>query len=198
MSSADLRPHEFDGIQEFDNRLPNWWLWSFYIMCIFSVGYWIHYHTLGTGALPGEEYQIEQQEAAARLEAELAKNPVTEESLLRLAAEPAAVAEGRALFVVHCVQCHHTDGTASPETPGGLFRPGVNLTDEWWIHGSDPMSVYTTVTDGAQNGMQSWAHLGRSNVTKLVAYVMKELKGKNLPGKPLTDLDRDRVKKEGQ
>ena len=31
--------HEYDGIQEFDNRLPNWWLWSFYLACIFSVGF---------------------------------------------------------------------------------------------------------------------------------------------------------------
>ena len=30
-----LRPHVFDDdIQEYDNRLPNWWLWSWYIFII--------------------------------------------------------------------------------------------------------------------------------------------------------------------
>lgn len=199
MSSAELRPHEFDGIQEFDNRLPNWWLWTFYIMCIFSVGYWIHYHTLGTGALPGEEYEIEQRIAAEKLEAEMAKNPVTEESLLRLAGEPAAIDDGRAAFMQNCVQCHHTDGSAKGANPGDPFRAGVDLTDEYWLHGASPMEIYQTILEGAlvdgkASGMSSWKHLGRSTVTKLAAFVHKEIKGtKAEGGKPLTEEQKARA-----
>ena len=108
MSTGDLRSHTFDGIQEFDNHLPNWWLWTFYSACLFSVGYWIWFHTLGVGDLPPEAYQVEQREAAARIEAEAAKNPVTEELLLKLSQEPAVVAEGEKIFKTPslCAQCH--------------------------------------------------------------------------------------------
>ena len=117
MSTEATRGHAYDGIEEFDNRLPNWWLWSFYLACIFSVFYWIHYHTLGTGDLPIESYDTEQAAAGARLEAEAAKNPVTEESLLQLVGNPAVVAEGQRIFqdMTKCALCHKPDGSGLGE-----------------------------------------------------------------------------------
>ena len=35
--------HEWDGIEELDTPLPRWWLWTFYLTIIFSVGYVIAY-----------------------------------------------------------------------------------------------------------------------------------------------------------
>jgi cytochrome c oxidase cbb3-type subunit 3 len=49
----DLRPHVYDGIQEYDKKLPNWWLWTFYGAIIFSVGYWILGPNDGARTRPG-------------------------------------------------------------------------------------------------------------------------------------------------
>jgi mono/diheme cytochrome c family protein len=51
-----LMDHNYDGIQELDNDLPPWWLWLFYITIIWSVGYLIHYHVIGTGDSSAVEY----------------------------------------------------------------------------------------------------------------------------------------------
>ena len=51
--------HDYDGIREFDNPLPQWWLMTFYGAIIFSIGYWFYYHTLEAGQLPMAAYQAE-------------------------------------------------------------------------------------------------------------------------------------------
>lgn len=176
MSTLATREHTFDGIQEFDNRLPNWWLWTLYLACIFSVVYWVWYHTIGFGDHPSEAYVQEQQAAVARLEAQLAANPVTEESLLKLAKEPAFVAEGEKIFKdpAKCALCHKPDGS-------GLVGP--NLTDDLWIYGGKPMDVYTTILKGRPRGMQAYESFGTGFVQRAAAYVLS-IKNTNLPGKP--------------
>ena len=35
--------HSWDGIEEFNNPLPRWWLWTFYATIIWGLGYTIAY-----------------------------------------------------------------------------------------------------------------------------------------------------------
>src|SRR5436853_3209826 len=82
--------HEYDGIREFDNPLPRWWLGTLYGAVVFSVGYWFYFHTLGAGFLPAAALKEEMAAAQAAEEARLAKEEaegrgVTEESLTALA-----------------------------------------------------------------------------------------------------------------
>lgn len=169
-----VREHAFDGIQEFDNRLPNWWLWTFYLACIFAVGYWFHYHVLGTGLLPQQEFARELKAADERAQAELARRPVTEESLVALSQDREAVAMGAEVFAKNCVACHGANA-------GGTIGP--NLTDAHWIHGAKPSDIYRTIQKGVpEKGMVTWEPLlGSARCQQVTAYVLT-LRNTNVAG----------------
>jgi cytochrome c oxidase cbb3-type subunit 3 len=172
-----LREHTFDDdIREFDNRLPRWWLWTFYLACIFSVLYWGHYHLLRTGALPRAEFAAELRLAEQRQAAQLADKPVTRDGLLALSRDAEAVRAGREVFASTCVACHKADA-------GGLIGP--NLTDAHWLYGGAPEQIYQTVTKGSPDptkGMVAWLPaLGAFKCQQVTAYVLT-LKDTNVAG----------------
>ena len=118
--------HEYDGIQEFDNRLPNWWLWIMYGTLIFGLAYWIFFHTLGVGELPYDKFSREMQAAQEAQLARAMAAGIDNDYFVMMSQTEAKVAEGREIFVKHCVQCHLDDGRGSV---------GPNLTDGFWVHG---------------------------------------------------------------
>jgi cytochrome c oxidase cbb3-type subunit 3 len=162
--------HEYDGIREFDNRLPNWWLATLFISIVFAYGYYFYYHVLDGGGL-WAGYRSEQ---AARDEAE-ARKPVDEGQILALAKDPAAMGKAQALFVQQCAACHKPDGSG---------QIGPNLTDRFWLHGNKPADLYGTIYKGvASKGMPAWGPLlGAEKVRFMAAYVTT-FSGKNLAGK---------------
>lgn len=167
--------HEFDGIREFDNKLPNWWLWIMWGSMVFALFYWMVFHTLEIRDLPRADFAAEMRQADEAMFERMKNNPVTDESLMALTEMPAKVAEGRATFVKFCVACHLDKGQ-------GMVGP--NLTDGVWIHGCAPTDLYKTVTDGvAAKGMPSWINqLGPGGVQTVVAYVTT-IRNTNVPGK---------------
>jgi len=180
--------HDYDGIHEFDNPLPRWWLLTFYGAILFSVGYWFYYHTLGVGELPLASYQSELEAAQkeeiareARLEAE--GKGVTEEQLLTLSHDKDAVQRGEQVFKQNCLPCHGERGQ-------GVVGP--NLTDAYWLHGSKAKEIYTVVSSGVlDKGMPSWRPvLGASKVKDATAFVLS-LKGRNEPGKAPQGISED-------
>ena len=42
----ELLDHDADGILEFDNDLPRWWLYGFYVTIAFAALYLLNYHVL--------------------------------------------------------------------------------------------------------------------------------------------------------
>ena len=172
----ELREHTYDGIEEFDNRLPNWWLFILYGSIVFALGYWLAFHTLGVARLPQESYTIEMQEAAEAQLAAMAEGGLTDESLLLMSTLPERVEAGRQIFAKNCVACHLESGQ-------GLVGP--NLTDRYWIHGDRPLDIHRIVTDGVPSkGMAAWGRqLGPTRVQNVVAYVLAEIQNSEVPGK---------------
>ena len=169
-----LLDHSYDGIQEFDNRLPNWWLWTLWGTIIFGIGYWFVFHTYGLRDLPVAKYD-KVMEASNANRADSSARGLTAADLVAMSEDPAVTAQGQELWQQYCRVCHK-------ETGEGLVGP--NLTDEYWIHGGDPLDIHNTVVNGVlDKGMAAWGRqLGPERVDAVVAWVLT-MRNTNVPGK---------------
>jgi cytochrome c oxidase cbb3-type subunit 3 len=170
----DTVVHSVDDIQEYDNRLPNWWLFTLYATVLFSVGYFFHYQMLG-GEGTVARYEREMQPVWAQEAARLrAMGQVTPAMLLALSRDATTVSRGREAFAANCVACHGANGG------GGI---GPNLTDNAWLHGGAPDRIYRTVTTGVPSKqMPAWgSQLGADRVQSIVAFLLT-LRNTNVAG----------------
>ncbi|GAB4370314.1 MAG: cbb3-type cytochrome c oxidase N-terminal domain-containing protein [Acidobacteriota bacterium] len=160
----ELREHEFDGIKEYDNPLPRWWVWLFWATIIATPVYIVYYH-FGPGKLVADEYQ---EELDAYYEQQrqqlLALGEVSEVVLRKMMENPAMLSAGEKIFIAKCVQCHARDG-------GGNIGP--NLTDDYWLHGGNLMDIHRTIHDGVPTkGMIAWGNqLSEVDIMAVTAYV---------------------------
>jgi cytochrome c oxidase cbb3-type subunit 3 len=143
-----LLDHAYDGIQEYDNPLPRWWLALFWATIIFTPLYILYFH-FGGGMLAKERYD---QEMIAfydkQAEQLLALGEISEGTLVDLMADASMMNGGKKIFQAKCATCHGMFGE------GGI---GPNLADDYWIHGGQLMDVYATVRDGVTaKGMLAW------------------------------------------
>jgi cytochrome c oxidase cbb3-type subunit 3 len=168
--------HEYDGIREYDNPLPRWWLAIFWGSIFFSIGYALHYHVSPHGTSVATAYEEEMSLAREeRAKQSLAEAP-SEAVLGKLMTDPDLMNDAKAAFEKRCAVCHG---------PAGQGLIGPNLTDASWIHGEGRlMDIFEVVSKGVPTkGMPSWElQLDPIEVRKLVGYV-GTLRGKNLPGK---------------
>jgi cytochrome c oxidase cbb3-type subunit III len=165
-----LRPHTYDGIQEYDKRLPNWWLFTLYGAMVFSFVYWLFYHLSGVGLNPKQALA---QELAAVEAARLASSlgTLSDADLWAASRNPQFVEPGKTVFTANCVACHLSSLRGKDENPAAV---GPSLVDNVWIHGNRPADLRTTVTAGVlAKGMPAWGPvLGDKKVVEAVAYVL--------------------------
>lgn len=161
--------HEYDGIEEADNRLPQWWLWTFYVAIAFSLGYWVYYESIHVGAGPLDRYVSE------RTEAMDSGGPVTDDELVGLTGDRLALRAGEKAFGQNCAKCH------GARAEGNI---GPNLTDEYWLGDDTPSAIFATIADGRTGkGMPAWGlQLGRASSKQIAAYLLS-VRGTNLPGR---------------
>jgi cytochrome c oxidase cbb3-type subunit 3 len=162
-----LRPHSFDGIQEYDKRLPRWWLLTLYGTMVFALIYWAYYHAYALGTTPAVALESEMSENATR--AALKSGVIDDEVLWKMSLDPQVIAAGKATFDTTCVACHKPDMT-------GLIGP--NLVDHEWIHGGNPMDAVKTINEGnLLKGMPAWGPLlGKQKISEVTAYIFSHHK----------------------
>jgi cytochrome c oxidase cbb3-type subunit 3 len=183
-----LRDHEYDGIQEYDQKLPNWWLFIFIAAHVFFVVWWFGYYNLGLTQTDEQKIEaamavIEEAQAKA-LDEMLAK--LTDEALVNeWATDPERVSAGRASFQSNCIACHGEDLAARIDIGGGQFvsLPGLPLTDGEWKYGGRPMEIFKLINEGTppdssgHNGakMEAWGlKIPPVEVAELTAYLISE------------------------
>jgi len=173
---ARILDHEYDGIQEYDNPLPRWWVWMWAGSFFFSVGYFFHYHVSHNGTSVADDYLQDMAQAREAEAKQSLAEPVSEESLGKLMTNPALMTDAKALFGARCTPCHGANAQ-------GVIGP--NLTDNSWIHGQGKLTdIYGVVEGGvASKGMPAWGRqLTPIELRKVVAYV-GTLRGSNVAGK---------------
>lgn len=179
-SSEDpIRPHVFDGIAEFDKKMPNWWLFTLYASIAFSVVYWFYSYKSGLEKSDGDKVQA----YMAKVEAVKLANATAfdDATLWQMSRNPVFIDAGKATFNTTCASCHLASLKGKSESPSAV---GVNLADTLWIYGAKPADVLHTVTTGAsKGGMPAWGPvLGPKRVAEVVAYVLSYHK----EGEPVT------------
>ena len=156
--------HAYDGIEEYDNPLPGWWVWIFWATIVFSVGYY-GYYQLGPGPSIVAEYEAESRALAKRAAAAAPRaTQITDETITRLRRDAGTMAKAKETFATRCAPCHG---------PAGQGIVGPNLTDEFWLHGGRAVEIARTIAEGVpEKGMIPWkGQLSPEEIYALAAYI---------------------------
>jgi cytochrome c oxidase cbb3-type subunit 3 len=166
--TVELTGHTWDeDLAEYNNPLPRWWMWLFWITIVFALGYLVLYPGLGSndGVLKWSSSRAwgdEREATEARIK------PLYDKYLAmdvkQVAADPQAHAMGERLFLNNCAQCHGSDAA------GGKGYP--NLRDTDWLYGGDPDTIKTSIMNGRNGVMPALGPaIGEENVRNVVHYV---------------------------
>ncbi|ATG36903.1 MULTISPECIES: cytochrome-c oxidase, cbb3-type subunit III [Phaeobacter] len=146
--------HSWDGIEEFDNPMPRWWLWTFYATIIWAIGYTVAYpawpgiQSATAGVLGWNSRALVAEEIAAVNEANAPINSRLEEiELASITTDPElngyAVSAGSAVFKTWCAQCHGAGAAGAKGYP--------NLLDDDWLWGGSMEDIHATIAHGIRN-----------------------------------------------
>lgn len=166
-NDQNLIEHNYDGIQEYDNPLPRWWVYLFYATIIYSVLYLLNVPGIGIGK--GRLSDYESDVAAWRAAHPQEAPGASPEQLMALASDPSVLESGKQVYATNCASCHRADG-------GGMIGP--NLTDDAWIHGGALPEIHKTIVEGVlAKGMPNWGKLLKPGQISAVTVYVASLKG---------------------
>jgi cytochrome c oxidase cbb3-type subunit 3 len=165
---VELHGHVWDeNLAEYNNPLPRWWLYLFWLTLIFAVVYLVLYPGFGNtkgvlGWASVGQYEAEKKKADERYAPIFAKYQSMD--LAAVAADPEASGMGQRLFLTYCAQCHGSDARGAKGFP--------NLTDKAWHWGGEPETIKATITGGRIGMMPPFGpSLGADGVKDVTNYV---------------------------
>lgn len=148
--------HSWDGIEEYNNPLPRWWVWVFYICIIWGIWYSIAYPAwplisgatrgyLGQSTRADVEVEIKRfDDANADMKAALVSADLTaipgDDAL-----KTYATSAGASVFKTFCAQCH---GSGAAGVQGKGYP---NLLDDDWLWGGAVADIHATISHGIRN-----------------------------------------------
>lgn len=159
--------HVYDGIEEYNNPLPRWWLNMFNITLVFGVIYLVLYPGLGNfagylGWTQQKEHAEEVEETKETYQPLFDKyinTPIPELAKVKQATEM-----GKRIFVNTCFGCHGSDARGNPGYP--------NLTDKDWLWGGNPEQLKHSIVSGRIGAMPPFGStLSAAQIDELVNYV---------------------------
>ncbi len=152
LSGTETTGHEWDGIQELNNPMPRWWLWTFFVCILVAICYWILFPAWPIpggntkGMLGWTKYnRLAEQLADAQGKQEVFFKQIAEWPIEKIPGDPKlyafAVAAGQAAFKSNCVMCHGLDASGQGRYP--------NLNDDDWLWGEGTLAdIQQTITHG--------------------------------------------------
>ena len=186
--------HTFDGIEELNNPLPNWWstfflltiVWAFIYIAMYGLGNWtglLGWKSSNKGIMniaeskaKTAEYLAKNSGVLVQYDREVAQadekyGPIFDayaaRSIEDLATDAEALKVGQRLFIQNCAQCHGSDARGTTGFP--------NLADKDWLYGGTAEQIKQTIMHGRQAaGMMAWEGTlgGEQGVKEVAAYVI--------------------------
>ena len=162
-------------MQEFNNPLPRWWLWGFYLTVLFAIIYWILYPAwpLGKTYTKGWFNNITFETKDGKTEtmhwntrallikdmedAQAKQQKYVDQLKTASFAEIAkdenksafAYSMAKVLFADNCAACHQQGG-------GGVIGLYPNLADDAWLWGGTYQDIQYTITHGRHGFMPAF------------------------------------------
>ena len=148
--------HQWDGIEELNNPMPRWWVWTFYACIVFAIGYSFAYPSWplinsATQGFLGYDTRSEVASEIKRFDDANAdiKAKLVAADLGAIKSDDAlnqyATAAGAAVFKTWCAQCH---GSGAAGVQGKGYP---NLLDNDWLWGGAIEDIHATVSHGIRN-----------------------------------------------
>lgn len=165
-----------ETLEEYNNPMPKWWSWMFYITVVFALGYLVLYPGLGRfqgifGWSSAGQHKAEVEKADAAIKPLFDK--YLKMDLQAVAADKDAMEMGKRLFQTYCVQCHGSDAKGSKGFP--------NLADADWLYGGEPAQIIESIANGRQGVMPPYGGnpdaVGGAAGAKEVAHYVRSLSG---------------------